>query len=74
MKSKIKYTEEPMGELRVVKDFLPPPEDISVSDEKVKVTVYLNKSNVDFFKRKAQKYHTKYQTMICNLLNTYALR
>jgi hypothetical protein len=25
MKNKIKYTEEPMGNLRVVKDFLPPP-------------------------------------------------
>ena len=26
MKTKTKYTEEPMGHLRVVKDFLPPPE------------------------------------------------
>ena len=25
MKTKTKYTEEPMGDLRIVKDFLPPP-------------------------------------------------
>jgi hypothetical protein len=25
MKNKIKYTNEPMGELRAIKDFLPPP-------------------------------------------------
>jgi len=30
MKSKIKYTDEPMGELRVVKDFLPPPDQFSL--------------------------------------------
>jgi len=27
MKSKIKYTDEPLGKLRIVDDFLPPPED-----------------------------------------------
>ena len=26
MKSRIKYTDEPMGKLRVMKDFLPPPD------------------------------------------------
>ena len=28
MKNKIKYTDEPMGELRIVKDFLPPPDQL----------------------------------------------
>ena len=28
MKSKIKYTDEPMGELKVVRDFLPPPHEL----------------------------------------------
>jgi hypothetical protein len=31
MKSKIKYTDEPMGELRVVKDFLPPPDPLALN-------------------------------------------
>jgi hypothetical protein len=30
MKSKIKYTDEPMGELKVVKDFLPPPDQLAL--------------------------------------------
>ena len=31
MKSKIKYTDEPMGELKVVKDFLPPPDQLALN-------------------------------------------
>ena len=30
MKSKPKYTEGPMGELKVIKDFLPPPDQLVV--------------------------------------------
>jgi hypothetical protein len=29
MKTKIKYTDEPMGELKVIKDFLPKPEQLA---------------------------------------------
>jgi len=32
MKNKIKYTDEPMGELRVVKDFLPPPDQLVLKE------------------------------------------
>jgi hypothetical protein len=28
MKSKIKYTDEPMGKLKIVNDFLPPPDQL----------------------------------------------
>ena len=72
MKSKIKYTEEPMGELRAVKDFLPPPEQLALKEENVKVTISLNKSSVEYFKREAQKHHTSYQRMIRRLLDWYA--
>ena len=34
MKSKIKYTDEPMGDLRVVPDFLPPREELVLKKEK----------------------------------------
>ncbi|KAF0143695.1 MAG: hypothetical protein FD156_2430 [Nitrospirae bacterium] len=72
MKSKIKYTDEPMGKLRAVKDFLPPPEQLVLKEENVKVTIALNKSSIEFFKREAQRYHTSYQKMIRRLIDLYA--
>ncbi len=72
MKSRIKYTDEPMGELRVVKDFLPTPDQLAVREENVKVTISLNKSSVEFFKRTAQEHHTSYQKMIRRLIDWYA--
>ncbi len=72
MKRKIKYTEEPMGELRTVKDFLPPPEQLVLKEENIKVTISLNKSSVEYFKKEAQKHRTSYQRMIRRLLDWYA--
>jgi hypothetical protein len=54
MKTKIKYTEEPMGELRIIKDFLPKSEELALKEENVKITISLNKSSIDFFKKKAK--------------------
>jgi predicted DNA binding CopG/RHH family protein len=71
MKSKIKYTEEPMGELRVIKDFLPPPEQLVLKEENVKVTLALKKSSVEFFKKQAKKHHTSYQKMIRQVIDWY---
>ncbi|HMK59696.1 MAG TPA: hypothetical protein VK452_00955 [Dissulfurispiraceae bacterium] len=72
MKTKIKYTEESMGELRIVKDFLPNPEQLVLKEENVKITISLNKSSIDFFKKKAKEQHTSYQKMIRNLIDWYA--
>ena len=72
MKSKIRYTNEPLGELRVVKDFLPPPESLVFKEENVKVTMSLSKSSIEFFKSEAKKNHTSYQVMIRKLLDLYA--
>ncbi len=72
MKKKIEYTDEPMGEVKIVKDFLPPPDQLVFKEETVKVTLFLSKASVDFFKSEAQKHHTKYQRMIRNLLDQYA--
>jgi len=74
MNAKIKYTDEPIGKLKVVEDFLPPPEDLVFRDEGVKVTIALSKRSVDFFKSEAAKHHTQYQRMIRRLLDTYAQR
>jgi len=72
MKSKIKYTDEPMGELRVIRDFLPPPDRLVLKEENVKITISLKKSSVDFFKKEAQKRRTSYQRMIRRVIDWYA--
>ena len=72
MKSIIKYTEEPMGKLKVVEDFLPPPDQLVLKEENVKVTISLKKASVDFFKKEAKKHHTSYQKMIRQVIDWYS--
>ncbi len=72
MKNKIKYADEPMGKLRIVKDFLPPPDQLVLREENVKITISLNKSSVEFFKKEAQKHRTSYQRMIRRVIDFYA--
>ena len=74
MKNKIKYTNEPLGKVRVVKDFLPSPEQLAFREEKVKVTISLSRASLEFFKAQADKHQTAYQKMIRNLLDAYALQ
>ena len=72
MSKRIKYTDEPLGRLRRVKDFLPPPEELVFLEDGVKVTMVLSKSSVEYFKRLAKRHHTPYQKMIRNLIDAYA--
>lgn len=72
MKKKIKYTDEPMGDPRVMEDFLPSPEELAFKEESVKVTIGLSKRSVQFFKSQARKHHTQYQKMIRRLVDQYA--
>ncbi|TAJ24780.1 MAG: CopG family transcriptional regulator [Nitrospirae bacterium] len=72
MSEKIRYTDEPLGSLKVVPDFLPRPEDLVFRAEGVKVTIALSKRSVEFFKSEARKHHTQYQRMIRRLLDAYA--
>lgn len=74
MKSRIQYTDEPMGDLKVVKDFLPPPHELVCEEDTIKVTIGLSRSSVDFFKRAARRNQTAYQKMIRRLLDVYASR
>ena len=74
MKKKIKYKIEPMGNVRMVKDFLPSPEQLAFKDDKVKVTLSLSRSSFEFFKAQASQHHTAYQKMIRNLLDAYVLQ
>jgi predicted DNA binding CopG/RHH family protein len=74
MKNRIKYTSEPLGKVRVVKDFLPTPDQLAFKEEKVKVTISLSRSSLEFFKEQADRHSTAYQKMIRNLLDAYAVQ
>lgn len=71
MSEKIKYTDEPLGEVKIIPDFLPSPEELAFREESVKVTISLSKKSVEFFKSEATKHNTQYQRMIRHLLDAY---
>jgi hypothetical protein len=71
MSAKIKYTDEPLGKVQVVPDFLPSPAELAFREEGVKVTLALSKKSIEFFKSEATKHHTQYQRMIRRLLDAY---
>jgi predicted DNA binding CopG/RHH family protein len=72
MKKSIKYTNERLGRLSVVEDFLPAPGELVFREDTEKVTIALSKRSVDFFKREARLHGTQYQRMIRALLDRYA--
>jgi predicted DNA binding CopG/RHH family protein len=72
MKRKTKYRSEPLGQLEVVSDFLPSPDELVLRDDGVKITISLSKRSVDFFKRHAAQSKVPYQKMIRSLLDGYA--
>lgn len=71
MSAKIKYSDEPIGDVQVIVDFLPSPSELAFNEEGVKITLSLSKKSVDFFKSEAAKNHTQYQRMIRRLLDAY---
>ena len=71
-KSRVKYTDEPIGKIRIIPNFLPSPDKLIFKEETVKVTLVLTKNSVDFFKHEAQEQHVQYQKMIRVLLDMYA--
>jgi hypothetical protein len=72
MKHNRKYTNEPLGRVEVVEDFLPPPDQLVLREDGVKVTISLSKKSVDFFKAHAAQSKVPYQRMIRTLLDSYA--
>jgi hypothetical protein len=71
MSAIINYTNEPMGNPKVIRDFLPSPEQLAFRDEDVKITITLSKKSVEFFKSAASRGDTQYQRMIRRLLDAY---
>ncbi|WP_048306806.1 BrnA antitoxin family protein [Halomonas sp. PR-M31] len=71
MKNRIRYSEEPIGEIKLVPDFLPSPEELALKNEQTKVTISLSSESVAFFKEEAKNHHMQYQKMIRQLLDEY---
>jgi hypothetical protein len=73
MNKRIKYSKGSIGAVRIVEDFLPPPNELVVKEDVEKVTISLSKRSVDFFKGEAKRNGTQYQRMIRALLDRYTL-
>lgn len=71
MSKRIRYSEESIGEIKLVPDFLPSPEELALKSEQTKVTISLSSESIAFFKEAAKRHHTQYQKMIRQLLDEY---
>jgi predicted DNA binding CopG/RHH family protein len=74
MKKRIRYSDESVGPIEIVPDFLPSPAELAREDDGIKVTLSLSRSSVDFFKAEAQRQNCSYQRMIRRLVDSYAAR
>jgi hypothetical protein len=55
MAAKFRYTDEPLGDLRVVEDFLPPAERLVFREDTTKVTIALSKSSIDSLQARGEE-------------------
>lgn len=74
MKRRSRSSDEDIGNPVRVEDFLPPPEQLVLKDEQVKVTLALSRQSIEFFKAHAARAQVPYQRMIRNLLDAYVSR
>lgn len=71
MSKTIQYSDEPIGDFKLVTDFLPSPEELSLKNENTKVTISLSSESVTYFKNVAKQHHMQYQKIIRQLLDEY---
>ena len=71
MSKAIQYSDEPVGEIKLVSDFLPSPEELALKQKNTKVTISLSSESVAYFKDTAKVHHMPYQKMIRQLLDEY---
>jgi predicted DNA binding CopG/RHH family protein len=71
MNKTIQYSDEPIGEVELISDFLPTPEELALKNQNTKVTISLSSESVAYFKGAAKKHHMQYQKMIRQLLDEY---
>lgn len=71
MSKTIQYSDEPIGDIKLISDFLPSPKELALKNQNTKVTISLSSESVSFFKAAAKKNHMQYQKMIRQLLDEY---
>jgi predicted DNA binding CopG/RHH family protein len=71
MSKTIQYSNEPIGDLELIPDFLPSPEELALKQQNTKVTISLSSESVAYFKDTAKKHHMQYQKIIRQLLDEY---
>ena len=71
MIKKQRDSNKPVGKLVQISDNLPSPGELAKPLQAVKVTIYLTKASIDYFKRSARTHHTKYQRMVREVVDNY---
>lgn len=71
MSKAIQYSNEPIGDIKIITDFLPSPEELALKRKNTKVTISLSSESVAYFKDIAKKHHLQYQKIIRQLLDEY---
>lgn len=59
MREKMTEPNKPIGKMIRIDDFLPPPEELVIPQETVKVTIALSKLSIGFFKHQAKQHRTR---------------
>jgi predicted DNA binding CopG/RHH family protein len=71
MSNKISDPAKPIGQVTIVKDFLPPPEQLVPKNTTVRVTMEFSQETIEYFKREAKQNNLSYKSMIRDLLDVY---
>ncbi len=71
MSKPIQYSNESLGDIEFIPDFLPSLEELALKKENTKVTISLSSESVAYFKDAAKKHHMQYQKIIRQLLDEY---
>ncbi len=74
MNKQIHYSDEEIGEIKLVADFLPSPKSITLKNQNTEVTISLNSESVEYFKAVAKKHRIQYQRIIRQLLDEYVAK
>jgi uncharacterized protein (DUF4415 family) len=78
MTNHVNYTDAPadidkaLETAMTIDDVLPSPSELIRKTEKEKITIAIDKSSLDLFKKYANQHNAKYQTMINGVLSSYA--
>ena len=67
-----KRLEKIINNAKDIEIYIPPPDQLILQENNVKVTIALKKSSIEFFKKHAKKHKTSYQKMIREVLDLYA--